>query len=129
MRLAGAVILAHDDDGSGRAVVLLHSGICDRRMWEPQAAALRATHRVIRPDLRGFGDSPLPGERFRFSDDVVALLDHLEVERAAFVGSSLGARVALEVAVARPERVDSLVLLCPAFRGIERTPDAEAFAG
>ena len=127
MRLAGRVILAHDDDGSGPAVVLLHSGVCDRRMWEAQAAALAATHRVIRPDLRGFGDSPLPGERFGFADDVVALLDHLEVERAACVGSSLGGRVALEVAVTRPERVDSLVLLCPALRGIEPTPSVAAF--
>ncbi len=127
MRFAGRVILAHDDDGSGPAAVLLHSGICDRRMWEAQAGALAVTHRVIRPDLRGFGDSPLPGERFSFGDDVVALLDHLEVDRAAFVGSSLGGRVALEVAVAHPVRVDSLVLLCPALRGIEPTRDAEAF--
>lgn len=123
-----AVLLDHDDEGAGPSVVLLHSGICDRRMWEAQAAALRASHRVIRPDLRGFGETPLPSERFSFAEDVIELLDHLEVDRAAFVGSSLGGRVALEAAVTHPSRVASLALLCPAFRGVDATPRAERFA-
>ncbi len=123
----GAVIPAYDDEGSGPSVVLLHSGICDRRMWDAQAAALKSSYRVIRPDLQGFGETPLPSEPVSFRDDVINLLDHLHVERSAFVGSSLGGRVALEVAVTRPERVASLLLLCPAFRGVGKTPDAEAF--
>ncbi len=121
------MIPAYDDEGSGPSVVLLHSGICDRRMWDAQAAALKSSYRVIRPDLRGFGETPLPSEPFSFGDDVIDLLDHLDVERSAFVGSSLGGRVALEVAVTRPERVASLLLLCPAFRGASATPNAEAF--
>jgi 3-oxoadipate enol-lactonase len=123
-----AVIPAHDDEGAGPCLVLLHSGVCDRRMWEAQAAALKASHRVIRPDLRGFGETPLPSERFSFADDVIELLDHLEVDRATFVGSSLGGRVALEVAVTHPARVASLVLLCPAFGGLDATPRLESFA-
>ncbi len=96
-------------------------------MWNAQAAALKSSYRVIRPDLRGFGETPLPCEPFSFGDDVIDLLDHLDVERSAFVGSSLGGRVALEVAVTRPERVASLLLLCPAFRSAGATPSAEAF--
>lgn len=122
------MVIAHDDEGSGSAVVLLHSGVCDRRMWEPQAAVLATSYRVIRPDLRGFGETPLPGEQYSFADDVLALLDHLRLERAALVGSSLGGRVALEVAVKAADRVTALILLCPALRGVGTTPDAKEFA-
>jgi pimeloyl-ACP methyl ester carboxylesterase len=121
-------MIAYDDEGSGVALVLLHSGSCDRRMWKAQAAVLASSYRVVRPDLRGFGQTPLPFDAYSFAADVVALLDHLAVERAAFVGSSLGGGVALELAARSPERVISLVLLCPAFRGVGRTPAADAFA-
>jgi pimeloyl-ACP methyl ester carboxylesterase len=127
MRFDRGMILSHDDEGSGPAVVLLHSGVCDRRMWADQVAALAPSHRVIRPDLRGFGETPLPAERFSFAADVVALLDHLQVDRAAIVGSSFGGRVALEVAVTAADRVASLALLCPALRGVPSTPRADAF--
>lgn len=96
-------------------------------MWAVQAAFLKGSYRVIRPDLRGFGETPLPGEPFSFADDVVALLDHLAVEQATFVGSSLGGRVALEVAATHPQRVSALLLLCPGFRGVDPTPRAESF--
>ena len=52
--------LSHDVAGEGPAVVLLHSGVCDRRMWEPQWRPLvEAGYRVVRCDFRGFGDSPV----------------------------------------------------------------------
>ena len=121
------VILAHTVTGSGPAVVLLHSGVADRRMWQEIQPALADRFRVVSPDLRGFGDSPLPGVDFTDADDVAALLDELEIGSAAVVGSSLGGRVALELATLHPERVTSLVLLCPAFGGGGRTPAAVAF--
>jgi 3-oxoadipate enol-lactonase len=109
-------------------VVLLHSGVCDRRMWKLQVQALKSSYRMIRPDLRGFGETPLPPEQFSFAQDIIDLLDHLDVDRSSFVGSSLGGRVALEVAATHPERVDALLLLCPAFRGLGPTQDAQVFA-
>jgi pimeloyl-ACP methyl ester carboxylesterase len=96
-------------------------------MWDPQVAALETSYRVITPDLRGFGETPLPPGRFSFAEDVVALLDHLDVETCALVGSSLGGRVALEVAATHPDKVASLVLLCPAFQAADTTPSAKAF--
>lgn len=122
------VLMAYDDGGAGDGmpVVLLHSGVCDRRMWDPQWDPLTQSFRVVRPDLRGFGETPLPPGRFSFAADVVELLDHLGVERACVVGSSLGGRVALELAATAPRMVERLVLLCPALAGFP-TPDADAF--
>jgi pimeloyl-ACP methyl ester carboxylesterase len=121
------VLLAHDDAGSGPAVLLVHAGVADRRMWDPVAPALTHVFRVIRPDLRGFGESPIPGGEYSDADDLDALLDSLGLVHVAVVGSSLGGRVALELATAHPGRVASLVLLCPALRGVEPTADAHAF--
>jgi 3-oxoadipate enol-lactonase len=112
------VLLAHTVSGSGAPVLLLHSGIADRRMWQPQTPALGHRFTVISPDLRGFGDSPLPPETYADADDVAELLDHLGVADAAVVGSSMGGRVALELATLHPDRVNSMVLLCPAYRGV-----------
>lgn len=109
-------------------VVLLHAGVADRGMWSVVARGLVSTRRVVSPDLRGFGDSPIPGEAYADADDVAHLLDVLGVTSATVVGASFGGRVALELATRHPDRVDSLVLLCPAFRGLEVTdPVVQAF--
>jgi pimeloyl-ACP methyl ester carboxylesterase len=121
------VLLFHQEDGSGPDVVLLHSGVADGSSWEPQAEALAPHFRVIRPDLRGFGRSPLPHEPYTNAGDVLNLLDHLDVSACHVVGSSMGGQVALEMAVTRPERVASLVLLCPAFGGLDPSDVAQAF--
>jgi 3-oxoadipate enol-lactonase len=127
------VLLSHDDSGSGDTVLLLHAGVADRRMWDPLVPALSHTFRVIRPDLRGFGDSPQPGEEYADVDDLDTLLDSLGVDSAAVVGSSYGGRVAMELATAHPARVSSLVLLCSAYRGLEPSEDdapaLEAYGG
>ncbi|WP_035903254.1 alpha/beta fold hydrolase [Knoellia subterranea] len=114
----------HDDEGSGPAVVLLHAGVADRRMWRPLVPALSAAHRVVTPDLRGWGETPLPGGRYTDADDLAHLLDELGIDRATLVGASFGGRVALEFAAMHPDRVDTLVLLNPAYRGLEVTDPA-----
>ena len=91
-------------------VVLLHAGIADSRMWEPQVEVLRAAgYRVLAPDLRGFGQRELEPVPFSHVRDVEALLD----SPAAVVGNSMGGRVALELAVLRPDLVERLVLIAP----------------
>lgn len=121
------MILTHDDAGTGPAVLLVHAGVADRRMWEPIVPALSHAFRVVRADLRGFGDTPLPGGRYADADDLAALLDHLGVPDAVVVGSSFGGRVALELVTAHPARVRELVLLNPDLDGIEPTATAAAF--
>ena len=104
--------LHHRDEGSGPAVVLLHAGVADLRMWDGPAAELSGDHRVVRCDLRGFGSTPLgAGASYSDAEDVLALLDELAVDRFALVGASYGGYVAQQVASAVPERVERLVLL------------------
>ena len=89
-------------------VVLLHAGVADRRMWDPLWADLSAERDVVRLDLRGFGESDArPEDGWSHEADVVATLDALGIERAHLVGASMGAGVAVEVALgaARPGRV------------------------
>lgn len=121
------MLLSHDVAGSGPAVLLLHSGVADRRMWDDLVPALGHSFTVVRPDFRGFGQTPLPPGEYADADDLDALLDHLGIESAAVVGSSFGGRVALELATLHPGRVSSLVLLCAAYRGVEPTADVRAF--
>jgi pimeloyl-ACP methyl ester carboxylesterase len=107
------VILAHEVAGSGPALLLVHAGIADRRMWDDQVGPFAdAGWTVIRADLPGFHETPLPGGApVALWATLGDLLDHLEVERAVVVGCSLGGRVAVELALAAPERVRALVLV------------------
>src|SRR5215469_12239673 len=100
------VDLAHDDAGDGPVVVLVHGHPFNRGMWAPQLAALR-DFRVIAPDLRGYGDSPVtPGTvtMAQLAADVSHLLDRKGIATAALVGLSMGGLVVMELAAAQPER-------------------------
>jgi 3-oxoadipate enol-lactonase len=103
------VTLHHEVAGTGTAVVLVHAGICDSRMWDPQWAALARGGRVLRYDMRGFGRSPLPPGPYSHGRDLLDVMDAAGIDRAALVGVSLGGRVALEVALAAPARVSGIV--------------------
>ena len=97
-----------------RDVLLLHAGIADSRMWSPQRRALENSgFHVNAPDLRGFGQRPLEPVHFSYARDVEEALDGA----AAVVGSSLGGRVALELALHRPDLVEQLVVIAPGLSG------------
>ena len=103
-------------------VVLLHAGVCDRRMWDDVLPVLREDGRtVVAPDLRGFGTRPLGVASFSHARDTIALLDGLGADRAHLVGASFGGGVALQVASLAPERVASLALFAPGLRGWDYT--------
>jgi pimeloyl-ACP methyl ester carboxylesterase len=101
------VRLAYDEAGHGACVVLIHGHPFDRSLWRPQVAALGREFRVLVPDLRGFGESPVtPGlvTMREYAADIEGLLDDLGITRAAVVGLSMGGLVTMELATARPER-------------------------
>jgi 3-oxoadipate enol-lactonase len=104
--------LAYDVEGEGPPLVLVHAGICDRRMWDGVWQTLAARHRVVRYDARGFGESGPATASFSPRADLVALLDHAGIDRAALCGVSFGGRIALETALEYPQRVGALALVC-----------------
>jgi len=102
--------LYHQMEGEGAPLVLIHAGICDSRMWDAQWPEFADGHRALRYDMRGFGRSPIPPEPFSHAADLADLLDTQAITGAAMVAVSMGGRVALELAVARPDLVSKLVL-------------------
>jgi 3-oxoadipate enol-lactonase len=108
-------------------LLLLHSGVCDRRMWDPQWPVLvEAGYRVVRGDFRGFGDSPMADRPYSDVGDVVDLLDALGIGPAALIGSSYGGRVGVEIAARWPDRVTAMALICAGLPGHEPSPELRA---
>ena len=115
-----------EEAGEGSPVVLLHEGIADSRMWEPQWAEYSKRFRMVRYDMRGFGRSPAAVGTFSFSGDLVQLLDSLVLGQATLIGVSLGGSVAMEAAIARPDLVSRLVLVAPGLRDFEMSDETKA---
>jgi pimeloyl-ACP methyl ester carboxylesterase len=119
-------ILEREEPGSGPVVVFLHGNVSSSLFWQPLMLDLPDTVRPIAIDLRGFGDSetaPVDATRglSDFSDDVLGVLDVLGIERAHFVGWSMGAGVVLQVMLDRADVVASATLTAPS----RRTDSAE----
>jgi 3-oxoadipate enol-lactonase len=111
-----AVAVAHEVAGAGPTVVLSNSVGSTRGMWHPQVPALVAAgYRVISYDARGHGASPVPPGPYSMddlADDLLALLDTTDTERAHVIGLSLGGMTGMRFAAKYPDRVASLAVLC-----------------
>jgi 3-oxoadipate enol-lactonase len=121
----GDAQIAYDVTGSGPAVVLLHAGLGDRTMWDAQVPVFANDFTVVRIDARGFGETRKPPVGYSSVADVVSVLDHLGIQRAHVVGVSMGSQTAIELAVAAPERVASLVPVA-ARTGVPVSPELRA---
>ena len=109
-------------EGDGMPVVLLHAGVADHRMWQPQMRAVARHFDVIAPDMRGFGRSELPPGHWSPIGDVLGLIDHLRLKPVHLVGCSMGGGVAIDFAIEHGERISKLVLVGPGVGGIEFGP-------
>jgi len=117
VRSGSAELCVEDSGPPGTPLVCLHAGVCDRRMWAPQAEALRATHRILAYDRRGFGETRCTPEPHSRVADLVAVLDATGVRRAVLMGCSQGGRLAIDATLAHPERVSALVLVACSVSG------------
>jgi 3-oxoadipate enol-lactonase len=115
--VGGDKVWAQDSGGSGPVVVLLHPGVGDSRQWDRVWPALIADCRAIRYDVRGFGRSAAATQEYTLVGDLRRVLEHFQVERAHLVGCSMGGGAAVDLALAEPDRVQSLTLLCPGISG------------
>lgn len=106
--------LAYARRGKGAPLVLLHGFPLDHHLWDEVVPLLEDTFDLILPDLRGFGSSTMldvPHSMDDYASDIARLLDHLNIQRAAIVGHSMGGYVALGFARLYPERVSGLGLV------------------
>jgi 2-succinyl-6-hydroxy-2,4-cyclohexadiene-1-carboxylate synthase len=104
--------------GEGAPLALVAGAGGGHATWDRLWPALTAAHRCIRYDLRGCGASTdLSSGLFSHTDDLLALLDGLGLERASVMGVSMGGRIALDFALAHPDRVERLVLVSPGLAG------------
>ena len=109
--------LTYDDegprDGEGVPLVFVHGWTANRHRWDHQMSHFAETRRVVRLDLRGHGESSGAGARRvdELAQDVLALLDHLGIERFVVIGHSMGGMIAQTIALAHPERVERMVLV------------------
>lgn len=119
------------DEGarSDPPLVLLHAGIADVRSWDDLAPRLvDAGYRVVRFDLRGAGRTESEPVDYSRVDDTIAVLDALDIGRVVLVGNSLGGVVAIDTAIAAPDRVVAVVGVAAGLGGLDaaRTPLEEA---
>lgn len=98
-----------EDDGDGPAILFLHGGLGDLRLFDPQRRALADSFRCVAYDRALWGRSETPGTPVSFVDEAIGVLDALEIDEATFVGLSMGGGLALDVAAAHPDRVRAIV--------------------
>lgn len=118
--------LAHDQAGNGHPLLLVHAAIVNRHMWDRVTDALTAGYRVIRPDLRGFGETSASLEPFTNWHDLADLLRSLDAAPTHVIGVSMGGGASLDLALAEPGLVDRLVLVAPGLAGWDWAPQLKA---
>jgi pimeloyl-ACP methyl ester carboxylesterase len=108
-----------EEAGTGFPLVMVHAGIADHRMWDPQWDHFAQDYRVVRYDLRGFGQTaPGQGDVYRHRH-LRDLLIHLGIEKAHMMGCSMGGQTVIDFALENPGMVQSMVLVCTALSGFD----------
>lgn len=113
----GNAQLVGEQAGQGHPLIFLHAGVGDRRMWQHQMSEFCADHQVVAYDRRGFGETVTDNDTFSNVDDLQTVLDQLAISAATLIGCSQGGRIAIDFALAYPQRVHQLVLIAPAISG------------
>jgi pimeloyl-ACP methyl ester carboxylesterase len=103
--------LYYEVAGEGHPLVFVHAGIADNTMWSSQFSEFAKHYRVIRFDMRGYGNSePAEGE-YAHREDLAALLDFLKIERTYLIGCSMGGGACMDFTLTQPDKVAALVMV------------------
>jgi len=100
-------------------IILLHAGICDMRMWDEQMIAFATKYRVVRYDLRGYGQSKTQSTEFSNRQDLLDVMNLLGIDKAVLIGASRGGTIAVDFALEFPDRVSKLITVCSGPSGVE----------
>jgi len=111
--------LYYEMAGEGTTLVLVHAGIADRRMWDDQWLTFQSKYRVVRYDMRGFGNSPMSAGPFSNRQDLFGLLKYLRIKQAHFIGSSMGGMAVIDFALEHPQMASSMVLVSASVSGMQ----------
>lgn len=111
--------LYYEVAGEGHPFVMVHAGICDNRMWDPQFAYFAQRYQVIRYDMRGFGKSTCPPGPAARRDDLYGMLRFLGVQSAYVMGCSMGGAATIDFTLDHPEMVDALIPVCAGLGGLQ----------
>ncbi|GGA97298.1 alpha/beta fold hydrolase [Puia dinghuensis] len=116
------ISLAYDDLGqpNGAPLVFIHGHPFNRTMWSEQVAHFKNDYRLILPDLRGYGETDVTTPRVLLDEmalDIIHLLDELNIEKAAFIGLSMGGQIVLDLYRLIPHRFTALVIVDSDARG------------
>lgn len=123
---SGKASLAYGVDGTpgdGRDVLLIHAGVTDRRSWRPLVDFLDKDRRYVSFDMRGYGETRYEPEDYFAHEDALAVMDAAGLESGVVIGSSMGGRAAINLALESPDRVAALVLIGSVVSGGPQTED------
>lgn len=118
--------LSYEVRGEGSALLLIHAGLWDSRIWDQQMESFARAHTVIRFDLPGFGRSEFPDRPFSIRRQIAELMNLLGISTASVLGCSIGGQIALDFALEHPGLVDRLVLAASAMSGDDTPDDPES---
>lgn len=117
--------LYYEATGHGHPLVLIHAGVANMRMWDPQVPRFSESYQVIAYDTRGFGRTDTDEVEFSNRADIAAVLDHFGAESAYVLGASRGGVIAVDFALEFPDRVDALIVAAGGIGGYQSAADAD----
>jgi pimeloyl-ACP methyl ester carboxylesterase len=115
----GKAKLYYEEKGKGQALIMIHGGLLDRRMWDDQFDVFAKQFRVIRYDVRNHGLSKSDADEYYNYKDLHNLLEKMNIQKANIMGLSLGGKIAIDFALEFPEKVTALILVAPGLSGYE----------
>ncbi len=97
--------------GEGQPFLMVHAGIANKAMWDDQFDFFAQKYKVVRYDMRGYGQSPPVADDYQRHEDIRALLDFLNIDRAFLMGCSIGGGACMDFALAYPDRAAALIMV------------------